>query len=266
MGPFHPAAAGLHPEACLDRARSPLPWPSCSCSPLPAAAAETTQRLEEAGRQAELAPDVGDVGAAVVTGQEPAPGTAVADGSAVRLQVGPAAGTAGGANAIATGAGATLIADGSATGVSTVRVTGSTTLPDGAVVTIAAFRPFTWVGETEEQRYAAGDISIVVTAGTFTTDLTLDDAAFWGFLDAEGREVAATPGDALVEVRFTPGSALQPPEVQAAYGEDGAGLRGSPQEAVEDLGGTAVTQLLTTFRTPVPLAPDPTPGDATPTG
>lgn len=118
-----------------------------------------------------------------------------------------------------------------------VSVTGTTNLPEGAVVTLSASRAFRNMGEEDIRAVSADRYDVTVAAGTFAGLLALDESDLLVFVGTGPADdtIDTIDRDVTVCAQFQTGTDLldgiprQPESIVAVVGPNGEAVATSPQ-------------------------------------
>lgn len=149
-----------------------------------------------------------------------------------------------------------LAAEADGAGSDSITISGTTNLPDGALLNIHADRVSTWVSESVERFFTVGIGSASVESGTFEAEVALDDRSFVDFEKVSGEVISRLDARVEVTVTFDPSNSMQPDDVVTQVG----GARGSFLASSEQLSvfgsetDSPINQLEVVFREEVPFA------------
>lgn len=115
---------------------------------------------------------------------------------------------------------------------SIVGISGTSNLPNGALLNITAERLFMWRGESEEKYYRVATSTTSINNGAFDIQLTIDDSKLLTYLIKSNEGVSSVNNNIHLEVIFYPKADNQPAEIINVVGTNGEKLATSPQKDV----------------------------------
>lgn len=139
----------------------------------------------------------------------------------------------------------------------TIKVSGTSNLPNGTILDVTANRMVVFKGESEERGTleGRGTSKASVFNGAFTTNVSLINSSFANWLNSAGDEVSKVSSNVTVKVTLDPKrvNPAQNSDVLTAIGSNGEQLASSPnKKVVGERTNTPTNQLETTLTVSLP--------------
>lgn len=125
-----------------------------------------------------------------------------------------------------------LSANANAVSGSIIEISGTSNLPDKALLNIIAERRFVWQGESEERSFRVATSTVSINNGVFNIQLTIDDNKILTYLVKTNEAVSSVNNNIHLEVIFDPQAENQPSQIVSVVGANGEKLENSPQKDV----------------------------------
>ncbi len=147
-----------------------------------------------------------------------------------------------------------LTASANAVSKSVIEITGTSNLPDGALLNIIAERRFISRGESEERSFRTATSSVSISSGAFSIQITIDDGKFLTYVTKTNEKVSTVNNNISLEVIFDPKAENQPSRIVSIVGANGEKLENSSQKYVfGSLTKTPVNRLHVEMETLLPF-------------